>query len=81
MTKKSPTPAALRFNISKQTLQVAHEAIVAVTKPNAQSMFNCAQALAEIEAVLVALPPDNPPPVAEADAAVEPKVAKKAKHH
>jgi hypothetical protein len=42
------------------TLRVAHEALQLVSKPNAQSMFNCAQAMAEIEAILAALPQGEP---------------------
>lgn len=68
-TKTLPTP---RFNLSAQTLRVAHEALVLVNKPNAQSTFNCAQAMAEIEAVLAALPQAQPaaadPPAEEAPA-------------
>lgn len=64
-TKTTPTP---RFNLSVQTLQIAHEALRLVNKPNAQSTFNCAQAMAEIESVLAALPQAQPVAPAEAPA-------------
>lgn len=51
--KQLPLP---RINLSVQTLRVAYEALQRAPKPNAQAMFYCAQAMAEIEAVLAALP-------------------------
>lgn len=45
-------PAAPGFSLSAQTLQLAHEAIVQMRKPNAQVTMVCAQAMNEIETVL-----------------------------
>ena len=64
MARNAPAP---RFNLSVQTLRVAHEALQLVPKPSAQSMFNCAQAMHEIEVVLAALP-QEPAQAAPAEA-------------
>lgn len=41
-----------QFSLDTQTLQLAHEAIVQMRKPNSQVMMACAQAMNQIENVL-----------------------------
>jgi len=60
-TRKTAVPPAQNFNISIQTLRIAHEALRLVDKPNSQATYNVAVAMQEIEAVLAAVPaPDAP---------------------
>lgn len=72
MGRKNSTQSQPRFNLSVQTLRVAHEALQLVPKSNAQAMAVCAQAMAEIEGVLSALPQAQPAeaPTEEAPAPV-----------
>jgi len=55
-TRKTAVPPAQNFNISIQTLRIAHEALRLVDKPNSQATYNVAVAMQEIEAVLAAVP-------------------------
>lgn len=63
--KNQKAVAAPRFNLSVQTLRLAHQALIGVPKANANDMGLCANAMQEIEAVLGALP-QEPVPAAPA---------------
>lgn len=65
MAKTPKATSTPRFNLTVNTLRIAHEAIKLVEKPNAQAMFNCANAMAEIEAILATVPQEAPAPPAE----------------
>jgi hypothetical protein len=58
---KKTAQSAPRFNLSVQTLRLAHQALIGVPKTTANDMGLCANAMQEIEVVLAALPQDMPP--------------------
>jgi hypothetical protein len=75
---KNRVPAEPKFNLTIQTLQVAHRALATVPKNNAYDMMLAAQAMSEIEGVLSALPKATPVEPASEEAQ-EPELVRKGK--